>query len=135
MAAIEVPTQLGPGLLESAYEHILAYEPTPASLLGRTQGPLPLIYKTIHLAVGYRIDLLVENRVVVKIKSVETVSEVHKLQLLSCLRLSSHKLSLLLHFNAARLKGGIHRRVSGFWLSASLGGLSFAKCCGDFPNN
>jgi GxxExxY protein len=112
-AAFEVHTQLGPGLLESAYEHTLGYELTNAGLLVRTQAPLPLVYKNIRLEAGYRLDMLVENKVVIELKSVDVVSEVHLMQLVTYLKLSGCKLGLLLNFNVPRLKEGIYRRVNG----------------------
>ncbi len=112
-AAFEVHTELGPGLLESVYETALQFELQQAGLLVKAQVPLPMVYKSVSMEVGFRMDLLVENRVVVEIKSVETVLEVHHLQLLTYLKLSGHKLGLLINFNVPRLKQGIVRKVNG----------------------
>ena len=108
-AAIEVHRHLGPGLLESAYETCLAYELQQLGLSLERQKALPLIYKEIRLDQGYRIDLLVERRVVVEIKAVEQITPVHKAQVLSYLRFSGCKIGLLLNFNVKLLKDGIRR--------------------------
>lgn len=110
-AAIEVHRHLGPGLLESAYETCLAYELEQAGLQVERQKPLPIIYKEIHLDLGYRIDLLVENQVVVELKAVEAITDVHKAQILSYLSFSKHRVGLLLNFKVARMKQGILRFV------------------------
>lgn len=111
-AAIEVHRCLGPGLLESAYETCLEYELTSRGLHVERQKPLPIVYKELILDHGYRIDLLVENRLVVELKSVEQLTDVHQAQILSYLRFSGCKIGLLLNFNVALLKnGGIRRYV------------------------
>lgn len=110
-AAIEVHRQLGPGLLESAYETCLAHELSLRSIAFEKQKPLPVLYKGIKLDAGYRLDLLVENRVVVEVKSVEQLNNVHKAQLLSYLRLGCWKLGLLMNFNVERMRQGIRRVV------------------------
>jgi GxxExxY protein len=110
-AAIEVHRHLGPGLLESAYETCLAYELQQAGLGFERQIALPLIYKEIHLEQGYRIDLLVEEKVVVELKTVEQLTPVHTAQLLSYLKLSGCEVGLLLNFNVKLLKNGIRRFV------------------------
>ncbi|WP_372775136.1 GxxExxY protein [Mangrovibacterium sp.] len=107
--AYSVHTALGPGLLESAYEECLFYELLQSGLLVQKQKALPLVYKEIKLDAGYRVDLLVENRVVVEIKSVESLTEVHVAQVLTYLKLSGCKIGLLLNFNVASLKHGIKR--------------------------
>ncbi len=112
-AAFEVHTELGPGLLESVYETALLYELQQAGLLAKAQVPLPMVYKGVGMDVGFRMDLLVENRVVVEIKSIETILEVHHMQLLTYIKLSGHKLGLLINFNVPRLKQGIVRKVNG----------------------
>jgi GxxExxY protein len=109
--AFKVHTELGPGLLESAYEHCLKYELVEAGLKVESQKALPLIYKEVHLEVGYRIDLLVENKVVVEIKSVETLNEVHLAQIITYQKLSECKLGLLVNFNVKSLKDGIKRVI------------------------
>lgn len=112
-AAYDVHVTLGPGLLESAYEAALMYELRAAGLRVQNQVPLPMIYKEIQLDVGYRLDLLIENKVVVELKTVDAVLEVHHMQLLTYLKLSGNKLGLLINFNVARIKDGIIRKVNG----------------------
>jgi len=104
---------LGPGLLESAYEAALAYEFTQAGLSFKTQVPLPMFYKEIRINVGYRMDFLVEDKVVVEIKSVEILLEVHHKQLITYLRLSDKKLGLLVNFNCTEIEKNIYRKVNG----------------------
>ena len=114
-AAIEVHRQLGPGLLESAYQTCFAHELRLRGLQIRTEVPLPVIYKGIRLDCGYRIDLLVENSVVVEVKSIERFERVHAAQLRSYLRLSGCKVGLLLNFNVKWLTAeGIKRVVHEF---------------------
>lgn len=111
-AAIRAHKTIGPGLLESAYEYALAYELRESGLQVYQQVPLPFIYKYVKLEVGYRIDLLVENKVIVEIKSVESLQPVHFAQLLTYLRLTDLKLGLLINFNSYQLKGNIQRVVN-----------------------
>jgi len=111
-AALEIHKSVGPGLLESAYENALIYELQKAGLNVKNQLPLPFNYKGTHLDVGYRIDLMVNNKVIVEIKSVETLLPVHFSQLLTYLRLSGLKLGLLINFNCSKLSDGIHRVVN-----------------------
>jgi GxxExxY protein len=111
-AAIELHKKLGPGLLESAYELSLAYNLRELNLQVQQQVPVPLIYKNVKLEVGYRIDLLVEDRVIIELKSIETLLPVHFAQVLTYLRLSDKKLGLLINFNTEILKNGIHRVVN-----------------------
>ena len=108
-AAIEVHRHLGPGLLESAYQTCLAYELSQAGLLVQQQLNLPLIYKGIQLDAAYRIDILVENQLVLELKTVEKILPIHEAQLLSYLRLGEFPLGLLLNFHAPTLKDGIKR--------------------------
>lgn len=110
--AIEVHKALGPGLLESAYEECLFYEIYQLGLKVEKQKPLPLIYKEIKLEVGYRLDLIVENKVVVEIKSVEALNDIHIAQVLTYLKLSDCKLGLLINFNVLKVKDGIKRLVN-----------------------
>ena len=112
-AAFEVHTLLGPGLLESVYETALTYELREVGLDVKAQVPLPMVYKGVAMEVGFRMDLLVANRVVVEMKSVDAILEVHHMQLLTYLKLSGHKLGLLINFNVPRLKEGIIRKVNG----------------------
>lgn len=109
--AIEVHKQLGPGLLESAYQECLYYELLQAGLIVQKEKPMPIIYKEVKLDHGYRIDLLVENKVVVEIKTVEYFTDVHTAQVLTYLKLGNHKLGLLLNFYVTTLKNGIKRVV------------------------
>lgn len=102
-AIFTVFNELGPGLLESVYEAALAYELNVIGLNARTQVPLPVVYKDVRLELGYRIDILVENLIVIEIKSVETLHDVHKKQLLTYLKLSNKKLGILVNFNSAKL--------------------------------
>ncbi len=110
-AAIEVHRALGAGLLESTYEACLAYELTLRGLKVEQQKPVPLVYKEVHLEVGYRLDLLVEDAVIVEVKAVEQLAPVHEAQLLSYLKLSGRRLGLLINFNVPVLKDGIRRMV------------------------
>jgi GxxExxY protein len=110
-AALEVHRHLGPGLLESAYEACLAYELCQRGLRLERQKPLPVVYKEVQLDCGYRLDLLVEESVVVELKSVERLDRVHEAQMLSYLRLSGCKVGLLINFNVRMLKDGLKRLV------------------------
>ena len=110
--AIEVHKILGPGLLESAYEECLFYEIFQSGLRVEKQKPLALIYKEIKLEAGYRIDLIIENKVLVEIKSVEALNDIHTAQVLTYLKLSGCKLGLLMNFNVLRVKDGIKRLVN-----------------------
>lgn len=111
-AAIEVHRKLGPGLLESAYQKCLLYELMNKGLSVEEEVPRPIIYKDIHLNHGYRLDLLVEDRVVVEIKTVETFTDVHLAQVLTYLKLGDYKLGLLINFNVSLLKNGIKRIIN-----------------------
>jgi GxxExxY protein len=108
-SAIEVHRHLGPGLLESAYETCLAYELTQCGLHVQRQKALPIVYKQINLEQGYRIDLLVENLVIVELKVVEALTTVHEAQLLSYLKFSGCPVGLLINFNVQILKDGVKR--------------------------
>ena len=110
-AAIEVHRELGPGLLESAYEECLCYELSQAGLKFQRQMELPVRYKRIRLDCGYRADLVVESCVLVELKAVEAINAVHEAQLLTYLRISQLRVGLLINFNCETLKDGIHRRV------------------------
>ncbi len=111
-AALKVHTELGPGLLESTYETALAYELNKSGLKVQTQVGMPLVYDKIRMDVGYRADLIVENKVIVEIKSVEALTDVHHKQLLTYLKLSDKKLGLLINFNVSLIKNGIKRVVN-----------------------
>ena len=111
-AAIDVHRELGPGLLESAYEACLAYELKTRCLEVEVQKPLPILYKNIKLDCGYRLDLVVENQVIIEIKSVENLAEVHHKQVLTYLKLTKIKLGILVNFNVADINSGIFRKVN-----------------------
>jgi GxxExxY protein len=106
-----VHTELGPGLLESAYEECLFYELKKNGFIVEKQKALPLIYQEVKLDIGYRIDLLVENKIVIEIKAVEAFTDVHIAQVLTYLKLSKCKIGLLINFNVTSLKNGIKRLI------------------------
>ena len=110
-AAIEVHRLLGPGLLESAYEECLSKELGLRNLQIQRQKPVPVVYKDVKLECGYRLDLLVENSVIVEIKSIETFAPIHEAIMLTYLRLSGHRLGLLINFNVNVLKEDIKRYI------------------------
>jgi GxxExxY protein len=110
--AIEVHKQLGPGLLESAYQECLYYELIKNGLNVVKEKPMPIIYKDVKLDHGYRIDLLVNEKVVVEVKTVETFTDVHTAQVLTYLKLGEYKLGLLLNFHVTTLKNGIRRIIN-----------------------
>ena len=113
-AAIEVHKQLGPGLLESTYETCLAYELKQMGLDVKQQQALPVVYKEVKLDAGYRIDLLIENKVIIEIKSVEALADIHTAQLLTYLKLKDLKLGLLINFNSVRVVDGLKRILNGY---------------------
>lgn len=110
--ALKVHTNLGAGLLEKAYQECLFYEIIQSGLICEKEKPMPLIYENVHLECGYRIDLLVENKLVIEIKSVEALNDVHLAQTLTYLKLGDYRLGLLINFNVASLKNGIKRVVN-----------------------
>ncbi len=110
--AIEVHKQLGPGLLESTYEACLYYELVKAGMNVQKQLPMPLIYKEVNLEQGYRLDLLVERCVVVEIKMVEAIADVHIAQTLTYLKLSGAKIGLIINFNVLKLTEGVKRLIA-----------------------
>ena len=110
--AIEVHKQLGPGLLESAYQECLYYELKQLGLKVQKEKPMPIVYKEVKLDHGYRIDLLVEEKVVIEIKTVEAFNDVHTAQVLTYLRLGKYKLGLLFNFQTTILKNGIKRIIN-----------------------
>lgn len=112
-SALKVHKTLGPGLLESAYEECLFYELKKTNLKVEKQKPLPLIYEKVNLEVGYRIDIIVEDKFIVEVKSVEALNDVHLAQLLTYLKLSECKLGLLINFNVKLLKDGVRRIING----------------------
>lgn len=103
---------MGPGLLESAYEACLNYELIQSGLRVEVQKPLPLVYQTVKLECGYRVDLLVERKLIIEVKSIEALAEIHFAQVLTYLRLSDLWLALLLNFNVVNMKDGIRRIVN-----------------------
>jgi GxxExxY protein len=110
-AVIEVHHLLGPGLLESAYEECLSKELALRKVTVERQKPVPVVYNDVKLECGYRMDLLVEGRVVVELKSVESLAAIHEAIILTYLRLSGHRLGLLINFNVKVLKDGIRRYI------------------------
>jgi GxxExxY protein len=110
--AIDVHKQLGPGLLESAYQECLAYELREHGLHVRKEVSMPVIYKQVKLDHGYRLDLLVENKVVIETKTVEYITDVHEAQLLTYLKLGNYKLGLIINFHVTTLTKGIKRMVN-----------------------
>lgn len=112
-SALKVHKVLGPGLLESAYEECLFYELKKFNLKVEKQKALPLIYEEVKLDVGYRIDISIEDKFIVEVKSVEALTDVHLAQLLTYLRLSDYRLGLLINFNVKLLKEGVKRVING----------------------
>lgn len=110
-ASIKVHRTLGPGLLESVYETCTAFEIKESGLLAATQVALPVIYRDIHMDAGLRVDMLVENCVIVELKSVENMNPIYEAQLLTYLKLTGLRLGFLINFNVVRLKNGIKRMV------------------------
>lgn len=112
-AAFNIHSALGPGLLESVYEALMCHELRKLGLEVQTQVALPVMYDGVKLKEAFRLDLLIESKVVVELKSVEVLLEVHHMQLLTYLKLSGHKLGLLINFNVPLIKSGIFRKVNG----------------------
>jgi len=112
--SIEVHKTLGPGLLESAYQECLFYELQKAGLHVEKQKPLPLIYKEVRLDAGYRLDLIVESKVIIEVKSIEVLNDIHTAQVLTYLKVSGCKVGLLINFNVLRLVDGLKRLVNKF---------------------
>jgi GxxExxY protein len=112
-AALKVHQNLGPGLLESAYEECLFYELNKTGLNVQKQQPLPLIYEDVKLEVGYRVDIIIENKLIVEIKAVDALNDVHLAQVLTYLKLSNCKLGMLINFNVTLIKNGIKRVING----------------------
>jgi GxxExxY protein len=110
--AMRVHSALGPGLLESAYEACLQFELIKPGLKVEAQKPLPLVYESVKLECGYRVDLLVEGKLIIEVKAVEALAEIHFAQVLTYLRLSNLRLALLLNFNVVHMKDGIRRIVN-----------------------
>jgi GxxExxY protein len=113
-AAIRVHRSLGPGLLESVYEAVLAYELRERGHHVQTQVPIPVVWNDVRLEAGFRADLIVDHLVIVEIKSVEALAPVHAKQVITYLRLADKRLGLLINFNVDLLKDGVHRIVNNF---------------------
>jgi GxxExxY protein len=113
-AAIKVHRELGPGLLESAYEVCLAYELRDSGLMVETQKPLPVMYRGVKLDCGYRLDIVVEGEIILELKAVEKLLPIHEAQLISYLRLSGISLGLLVNFHSQLLKDGLKRLVHNY---------------------
>lgn len=111
-SAIQVHRALGPGLLESAYQKCLAYELEQQGLHVETERGLPLVYKEVEMEVGYRVDIFVNHKVIIEIKSVDALNDIHLAQVLTYLKLSESKLGLLINFNTNLLKNGFRRVVN-----------------------
>jgi GxxExxY protein len=109
--AIEVHKKLGPGLLESAYEECMVYELNSRGFYVERQKPVPVVYKEIKLDCGYRLDLLVENKIIIELKSVEALAPVHEAQILTYMKFAKIKTGLLINLNVTVLKNGIRRFV------------------------
>jgi GxxExxY protein len=112
-AGIEVHKALGPGLLESAYKECLYYQLTKNGLFVEKEKVLPLVYEEVKLDCGYRLDLLIENKIVVEIKSIDAINDIHLAQVLTYLKIGNYKLGLLMNFNVVLLKNGIKRIING----------------------
>lgn len=112
-ACFKIHTTLGPGLLESVYEETLTYELNKKNLFVKRQQGIAVIYEQVKMDLGFRADLIVEDKVLIEIKSVESIARVHQKQTLTYLRLTGLKLGLLVNFNEALIKNGIHRIVNG----------------------
>lgn len=108
---MEVHKELGPGLLESSYEECLCYELSAAGLSFQRQLALPIRYKSIKLDAGYRMDIVVEDKIILELKSVEAVTALHEAQLLTYLRLARKRVGLIINFNVPKIKEGVLRRV------------------------
>jgi len=111
--AVQIHMELGPGLLETVYEVVLAHQLQEKGLKVERQVPVPIVYQGIHFDEGFRADIIVDNKVILELKSVESVSKSHKKQVLTYLKLADMKLGFLLNFGAARMKEGISRIING----------------------
>jgi len=112
-SAYKVHKSLGPGLLESAYEECLFYELKEQDLHVQKQKALPLVYESVKMDIGYRVDLMIENKFIIEIKSIESINDVHMAQILTYLKLSDCKLGMLIDFNLSLIKNGIKRVING----------------------
>jgi GxxExxY protein len=112
-AALKVHKALGPGLLESAYQECLYHELKKTELFVQKEKPLPLIYETVKLDCGYRLDIIIEDKLIIEVKSVESLTDIHLAQVLTYLKLSNCKLGLLINFNILMIKDGFRRVING----------------------
>jgi len=112
-AALKVHKALGPGLLESAYEECLVYELRELGLKVEKQKALPLVYKEIKMDIGYRVDIMIEDKFIIEVKAVEALTDVHLAQILTYLKLADCKLGMLINFNVKLIKDGIKRVING----------------------
>ncbi|MBN8651078.1 MAG: GxxExxY protein [Cytophagales bacterium] len=112
--SIKVHKALGPGLLESVYQSCLYYELNKSGLLVEKEKALPVIYEEVKLECGYRIDLLIEKKIIIEVKSVDALSDIHLAQVLTYLKLSNNRFGLLINFNVLKLKDGLKRVVNGY---------------------
>ncbi len=112
--AMDVHTRLGPGLLESTYKECLFFNLIQDGFIVEKEKSMPLVFKEVKLECGYRIDLLVNNKIVIELKSVDTINDVHVAQTLTYMKLGDYKLGLLINFNVFRLKNGIKRLANGY---------------------
>ncbi len=112
--SIKVHKTLGPCLLESAYQACLYYELVKSGLNVEKEKPLSLVYEEVKLDCGYRMDLVIENRIIVEVKSVDTLNDIHLAQVLTCLKLTKNRFGILINFNVLRLKDGVKRVVNGY---------------------
>ena len=117
--AMKVHSGLGPGLLESAYQECLCFELLKAGLYVEKQKPMPLVYSQVKLDCGYRVDIMVERKLILEIKSVEAINDIHLAQVLTYLRLANCRLALIMNFNVLHLREGIRRVVNNYDDSAS----------------
>ena len=114
-SSLKVHKKLGPGLLESAYQECLTYEIQKRNLIVEKQKPLPLVYDDVKLDLGYRSDIMIENKFIVELKSVDALNEIHLAQILTYLKLSNCKLGMLINFNVTLLKHGVKRVINGYF--------------------
>ncbi|MGQ0600392.1 MAG: GxxExxY protein [Anaerolineales bacterium] len=112
-AAFKIHKRLGPGLFESVYVAVLVYELTTRGLKVETEVPIPVVYEGVHLELGFRADIIVENKVIIEVKSIEQTAAVHKKQLITYLKVADKRLGLLINFGAPIIKDGITRVVNG----------------------
>ena len=112
-AGLKVHKALGPGLLENTYQECLVYELQQAGLKADKELPMPLVYKSVKLDAGYRIDIIVENKFIIEVKAVEALNDVHMAQMLTYLKLSGCRLGFLINFNVALFKDGVKRIIAG----------------------